>query len=78
MTQKIMQDFLTSFDEKMRTAKRKIILFMDNAGPHPDNIQLTNVKVIFFPPNTTSVSQPLDQGIIKNFKVIRRIIGAEC
>ncbi|CAB0031069.1 unnamed protein product [Trichogramma brassicae] len=52
----------------MRDAKRKVILFMDNAGPHPDNMQLTNVKIIFLPPNTTSVSQPLDQGIIKNFK----------
>ncbi|XP_014220278.2 tigger transposable element-derived protein 6-like [Trichogramma pretiosum] len=69
MTQVIMNDFLINFDEKMRNNGRKVILFMDNAGPHPDNLQLTNVKIIFLPPNTTSVSQPLDQGIIKNFKV---------
>ncbi|XP_050538284.1 tigger transposable element-derived protein 6-like [Daktulosphaira vitifoliae] len=27
-----------------------------------------NLEVLFFPPNMTSVVQPMDQGIIKNFK----------
>lgn len=29
---------------------------------------LTNTKVIFLPPNATSLCQPLDQGIIKVWK----------
>jgi hypothetical protein len=29
---------------------------------------LSNVVVKFFPPNCNSILQPMDQGIIKNFK----------
>ena len=41
---------------------------MDNVPCHPVDIILSNIRLQYFPPNTTSVLQPLDQGIIRAFK----------
>lgn len=72
MTREIMTEWLGQLDRKMIRQDRKVLLFLDNAASHPDTIKLQNVKIVFFPPNVTSVSQPLDQGVIQNFKVMYR------
>lgn len=72
MTRDIMTEWLSDLDKKMGLRKRKIILFLDNATSHPHGLKLKNIKIIFLPPNTTSVCQPLDQGIIRNFKFYYR------
>ena len=43
---------------------------MDNAPVHDHNIVVENedIGVIFFPPNTTSLLQPMDQSVIASFK----------
>jgi hypothetical protein len=69
MTTEIMSDWLVDLDKRMKKQARKILLFLDNATSHPDDFKLKNVKLIFLPPNTTSMLQPLDQGIIRSFKV---------
>lgn len=76
MTREIMTDWLLMLDRKMSRQKRNIILFLDNASSHPVDLSLQNVKLIYLPPNTTSKCQPLDQGIVKDFKVLycQRII----
>lgn len=71
MTADIMTTWLHKFDTKMKKQNRKVVLFLDNATSH-SKIALDNVKLIFLPPNTTSHCQPLDQGIIQNFKMIYR------
>ena len=45
----------------------QVLLVVDNCAAHP---KMTALKAITlaFPPNTTSVLQPCDQGIIYNFK----------
>ncbi|XP_037959089.1 tigger transposable element-derived protein 1-like [Teleopsis dalmanni] len=44
-----------------------VLLIVDNAPGHPC-IEHPNVKLVFLPPNTTCLIQPLDQGIIAAFK----------
>ncbi|XP_052262071.1 tigger transposable element-derived protein 4-like [Dreissena polymorpha] len=68
MTTGIMEDWLKWFDRRMRHARRHVILFVDNAPSHP-RITLTKIKLQFLPPNTTSVIQPMDQGIIQTMKL---------
>lgn len=45
----------------------KVLLLVDNAPGHPQ-IDHPNVKLMFLPANTTSILQPLDQGVIAAFK----------
>lgn len=71
MTADIMTTWLHEFDAKMKKQNRKVLLFLDNATSH-SKIALDNVKLVFLPPNTTSHCQPLDQGIIQNFKMLYR------
>lgn len=69
MTKDIMTNWLISLDQRMLRKNRKILLFLDNASSHPPALKLKSVKLVFLPPNATSLLQPLDQGIIRSFKV---------
>ena len=71
MTGAIFRDWIESVNKKMKTKKHKIVLLIDNCGAHPD-LQMSNVKTVFLPPNTTSKLQPCDAGIIQNVKQIYR------
>lgn len=68
MTASLFDEWLSNLNKIMMKQKRKILLFIDHAPCHNADIEYSNVCVKFFPPNTTSKLQPLDQGIIKNFK----------
>jgi hypothetical protein len=48
----------------------KILLLVDNAPGHPASLSdyHANIKVLYLPPNTTSLLQPMDQGVIFTFK----------
>ncbi|CAH1241537.1 TIGD4 [Branchiostoma lanceolatum] len=68
MTSDVFLDWLSKLDKKMGQQGRKILLFADNAPSHP-NVSLRNIELKFFPPNTTSRLQPMDQGIIQTVKL---------
>ncbi|XP_061170543.1 tigger transposable element-derived protein 6-like [Saccostrea echinata] len=67
MTSVIFSDCLQKFNSKMRRQNREVLLIMDNAPSHIIPT-LSNVKIHFLPPTTTSHLQPLDSGIIQSFK----------
>ena len=71
MTSKLFEEAVSRFNEKMRREGRHVLVFLDNAPCHP-KLTFTNVKLVFFPDNMTSHSQPLDQGIIQALKISYR------
>jgi hypothetical protein len=71
MTTNIFEDWLLEWNRQLRTQNRRIILILDNCTAH-SHPTLSNIKLHFLPPNCTSKLQPLDLGIIKNFKVYYR------
>jgi hypothetical protein len=68
MTSQIREEWLKAFNGRMNIKNWYVLLFLDNATCHP-HIKFSNVRLAWFPSNTTSVSQPMDQGIIRNVKV---------
>ena len=79
MTASIFKSWASDLNQRMAKKNRKILLFLDGFSGH-EEMNLSNVKMHFFPPNTTSVLQPMDQGIIKCVKsyyrqrIVRKII----
>ncbi|XP_008183146.1 jerky protein homolog-like [Acyrthosiphon pisum] len=54
----------------------KVLLLLENAPTHPSaevlNLIDPDYKVMFFPPNVTSLIQPMDQRVIEKFKRMYR------
>lgn len=69
MNSDIFQEWIQEFEQRMAKQNRNVLMLMDNfAGHMVEDLQLEHVRVMFLPPNTTSISQPLDMGVISNFK----------
>ncbi|XP_042897244.1 jerky protein homolog [Parasteatoda tepidariorum] len=64
----------------------KAILLLDNCKAHPpvDELVSGNIVATLLPPNITSLIQPMDQGVIQNFKCfygrsfIQGLLNADC
>lgn len=72
MTSDFFSEYLRQWDLQLKKEKRKILLLVDNCPAHPHLNDLQCIKLVFFPPNCTSVVQPMDQGIIRSFKCFYR------
>ncbi|CAI5505264.1 unnamed protein product [Closterium sp. Naga37s-1] len=74
--------FISQLNAAMYAEGRHIIILLDNASSHMLKSEfawseiicgmrttcMSNVRLVFLPPNTTAFTQPLDQGIIANAK----------
>ena len=67
MTAAIFEDWLRVWDKILGFSGCSILLLVDNCSAHP-KLDLANIRLEFLPPNTTSIIQPLDQGVIRNLK----------
>lgn len=67
MTSAIFEEWLIELNKKFKRQNREVIFFLDNCTAHP-RLNFSNIRLQFLPPNTTSLIQPLDQGIIRTFK----------
>ena len=68
MTSEIFVKWVTKFDKTCQRQRRKCALIVDNCPAHPKVKGLKNVTLFFLPLNTTSKTQPMDQGVIRNLK----------
>ena len=69
MDSQIFEEWVRKLDRTFRMERRKIALLIDNCPAYLSVPDLTNVQLIFLPPDTTSVLQPMDQGVIRSLKV---------
>ena len=80
MDGKLFEEWPRELDRKFAFEGRNLAFVIDNcpARPHIDNLKA--IKLYFLPPNTTSKTQPMDQGVIRSLKakypknVVREII----
>ena len=72
MTGMIFREWVSKWDSVLRENGRRILLLLDNCPAHPRISSLTNIRLEFIPANTTTIIQPLDQGVIKNLKCFYR------
>lgn len=82
MSGELFEEWVRELDRKFSVSKRKIALIVDNCTAHPHVEKLEWVELIFLPPNTTSHTQSMDQGIIRALKAkyrslaVRKLIKA--
>lgn len=72
MTGAIFEKELMQWDHELEKQKRRILLLVDNCPAHPKIQNLQNITLAFLPPNSTSVLQPMDQGVIRSLKAFYR------
>ena len=60
MTGDLFGEWIRNLDSSFRAQDRKVVLLIDNCTAHPEIQNLTNINLIFLPPNRTSVLQPMD------------------
>lgn len=68
MTSEIFCEELRLWDKELQRKKRKILLILDNCTAHPSVDSLSSIELLFLPPNTTALCQPMDQGVIRSLK----------
>ena len=75
MSGELYEDWVHELDRKFAESKRKIASIIDNCTACPRVENLKWFELIFLPPNTTSQTQTMDQGIIRVLKTKYRSLA---
>ena len=76
------EEWVRELDDQFEKENRKVALLLDNCTAHPEIGGLKSIDIFFLPPNTTSVLQPMEQGVIRSLKakyrtkVVQKMIDA--
>ena len=68
MSGELFQEWVEGLDNKFLAQKRKVALVVDNCPSHLEVENLNAIKLVFLSLNTTSKTQPMDQGVIRSLK----------
>ena len=68
MDGKLFGEWLRELNRKFSFEGRNVAFVIDNCPVHPHTDDLKAIKFHFLPPNTTSTTQPMDQGVIRTLK----------
>ena len=63
MNSGLSEEYVKNINAKFRNKNRTIDLIVDTCPAHPQVPRLSNIELVYSPPNTTSVLQPMDSGI---------------
>jgi len=70
MTSKIFTEYVQNLDSKMSNQGWKIALVVDNCAAQKDIANLKALMLVFLSHNTISITQSMDQGVIKILRSI--------
>ena len=73
----LFEEWIKEVDKEMENEGRNIAMIIDNCPAHPDVDGLKAVELERLPPNTTSHTQPMDQGVIRSVKAKYRHLSVK-
>ena len=82
MSSFLFDEWVKELDRKFEKENCKIVLIADHCPAHPIVDGLKAIELVFLPQNTTSKTQPMDQGAIRSLKakycrkIIKRLFRA--
>jgi len=77
MDSALFEEWVRELDRKFVREGRKIAHIVDNCPAHPHIEGLDTIQLVFLPPNTTSKTQPIDQGVIRSRKAHYRTLTVQ-
>ena len=68
MCGELFEEWLHVLNIKFHHKEWKVVMIIDNCPAHPYIENVKAMTVVFLPKNTTSITQPIDQGIIRSLE----------